>query len=232
MVISDKVPKREEALKYLTNEVLPALPLSVQPSFKDAIDMGGPDVYRAMANQYLTARANTVPGLICVGDSLNMRHPLTGGGMTVGLNDAVLLTKMLSEIPDEDLGNEDIMLDKMLSFHSERKSLDVVLNTLSIALYALFAADNQYLKILQRGCFLYLLRGGDCTNGPIGLLSGLVPDWFVLFKHFFAVAFYACYLNFVDRGILGFPVALYENISVLVTAAFVLFPYLLTELFS
>ena len=36
-------------------------------------------------------------GVMLVGDSYNMRHPLTGGGMTVALHDVVILTRLLSK---------------------------------------------------------------------------------------------------------------------------------------
>lgn len=37
-------------------------------------------------------------GVILVGDAYNMRHPLTGGGMTVGLHDAAILTRLLGDL--------------------------------------------------------------------------------------------------------------------------------------
>ena len=35
-----------------------------------------------------------------LGDAFNMRHPLTGGGMTVALNDIATFKSMLSPLPD------------------------------------------------------------------------------------------------------------------------------------
>ncbi|VEU23926.1 DEKNAAC105183 [Brettanomyces naardenensis] len=229
---SKTLPRRADVLKYLHNDVLPQLPKKLQPSFEAALNKDGQDIYKAMPNQYLTARLNNNPGFICIGDSLNMRHPLTGGGMTVGLNDAVLFLKMIADVKNEDLDNEEIILEKMIDFHNERKSLDVIINTLSIALYTLFAADSRYLTILQRGVFAYFLRGGSCVEEPIGLLSGLIPSIWTLFFNFFAVAFYACRLNIQARGIIGFPLALFENVGVLITASFVLLPLLLKEILS
>lgn len=40
-------------------------------------------------------------GVIMVGDSRNMRHPLTGGGMMVALHDAMLSTEYLAPAEDE-----------------------------------------------------------------------------------------------------------------------------------
>ena len=40
------------------------------------------------------------PGAVILGDAFNMRHPLTGAGMSVALNDALVLREILSNIPE------------------------------------------------------------------------------------------------------------------------------------
>ena len=40
-------------------------------------------------NSWLPPVANEVPGFIVLEDAMNMRHPLTGGGMTVAFNDVL-----------------------------------------------------------------------------------------------------------------------------------------------
>lgn len=62
--------------------------------------------------------------------------------MTVGLNDAVLLARLLDPKSVEDLDDYDLIQEKLTIFHRKRKNLDAVINTLSIALYSLFAADK------------------------------------------------------------------------------------------
>ncbi|ODV80981.1 SE-domain-containing protein [Suhomyces tanzawaensis NRRL Y-17324] len=231
---STKPPSQSngELMDYMTNEVLPALPKETQPSFKNALKGGK---FRVMPNQFLSAmkqgrRENQ--GLILLGDSLNMRHPLTGGGMTVGLNDAVLLAKLLHPKQVADLDDYHSISRQMGQFHRRRKNLDAVVNTLSIALYTLFAADKTSLKILQSGCFRYLSLGGSFLSGPIGLLSGMLPFPMLLFNHFFSVAFYAIYCNFGARGFVLFPLALYEAFETFFTAVIIFTPYLWNELVS
>ena len=41
-------------------------------------------------------KPHTQEGVIVFGDAWNMRHPFTGGGMTVALADVVLLAPMLA----------------------------------------------------------------------------------------------------------------------------------------
>ncbi|KAK7679802.1 Vacuolar calcium ion transporter [Cerrena zonata] len=55
-----------------------------------------------------------------------MRHPLTGGGMTVGINDAALLAKLLCPKQIEDFEDYDILEKKLRQFHVKRKNLDAV----------------------------------------------------------------------------------------------------------
>jgi squalene monooxygenase len=43
---------------------------------------------------------------------------------------------------------------------------------------------------MQEACFAYFQRGGICASGPIRLLAGLTPNYWVLFAHFFAVALF------------------------------------------
>lgn len=222
--------KNDELYKYMMDEILPVLPSGVKKSFVAAVEERK---FRTMPNQYLPALKQGEPhtlGLIMLGDSLNMRHPLTGGGMTVGLNDAVLLARLLHPEQIEEFTDYPLLAQKLSEFHSKRKGLDSVINTLSIALYQLFAADKNSLKILQRGCFEYFMLGGTCVSGPIGLLSGMLPIPVLLFSHFFSVAFYSIYCNFAYRGFTGFPVAFIEAFDTIITAIVLFTPYLWHEL--
>lgn len=211
--------------KYLNETVYGILPECVRPSYKQALVALR---VRIMPNSYLVARRNETPGLVVIGDALNMRHPLTGGGMTVGLNDAALLGTLLAPEQVSDFADSGKVLEQLAAFHYERKALGSVINVLSIALYSLFSADTKHLQILQKGCFQYLQRIPE----PIALLSGLAPEPFTLFRHFFAVAFYSILYNFLENGLVMFPVSVYESILTLYTAIVVFTPYMWAELIS
>ncbi len=132
---------------HLRQHVLPTLPPAVQPAFAAALDRssggGGGGGLRSMPNSFLPPSRNRTPGLILVGDALNMRHPLTGGGMTVALNDAVLLAELLHPRVVPRLDDTSAVLRQMAVFHWRRKHLTSVINILAQALYALFAANGK-----------------------------------------------------------------------------------------
>ena len=124
---------------HLRNVVLPTLPACIKPSFAEALNKP----HRSMANSWLPPTVNRTPGIILLGDALNMRHPLTGGGMTVALNDVLLLRDLLGPKAVPDLTNSKLVLRQMRRFHWKRKNLTSVINILAQALYSLFAANGK-----------------------------------------------------------------------------------------
>ncbi len=130
--------------KHLREMVLPSLPECVKPSFERALDEGK---LRSMPNSFLPPSVNRFPGMVMLGDAMNMRHPLTGGGMTVAFNDVVLLKELLSPEVVPDLGNTKLVIKQMNVFHWRRKGLASVINILAQALYSLFAANGTYARL-------------------------------------------------------------------------------------
>jgi squalene monooxygenase len=55
-------------------------------------------------------------GVLLLGDAYNMRHPLTGGGMSVALNDVQIWRRSLRDIPD--LYDDRVMLQVQDTTHS------------------------------------------------------------------------------------------------------------------
>ncbi|CAI0393537.1 unnamed protein product [Linum tenue] len=53
-----------------------------------------------MPNRSMPAAPYPTPGALLMGDAFNMRHPLTGGGMTVALSDIVVLRNLLRPLKD------------------------------------------------------------------------------------------------------------------------------------
>jgi squalene monooxygenase len=232
---------------HMRTVVVPALPECVRPAFIEAIEASH---IRSMPNSWLPPTVNKTPGMIILGDALNMRHPLTGGGMTVGLNDVVLLSELLGPTNLPQLSDTKSVLKQMKSFHWRRKDVTSVINILAQALYALFAASGNpsplsfnritttnslftgsNLKALQMGCFRYFQFGGNCIDGPVGLLAGIIRNPFVLVYHFFSVAFVAIWVKARMYPLIVQPFFyLFGGVSIFATAVKVIGPYILAEL--
>jgi flavin-dependent dehydrogenase len=93
-------------------------------------------------------------GMLLVGDAFNMRHPLTGGGMTVAFNDAVLLRDYLGPerlgAGKEGLEDWGRVSEGVREWFWKRKEVSGVVNVLSMALYSLFGgADGTYTSHLS-----------------------------------------------------------------------------------
>ncbi|KAI0216778.1 Squalene epoxidase [Massospora cicadina] len=187
--------------EYLLERVAASLPDQIRPSFVSAVKRHRP---RVMPNCMLSPSSLIGSGLIVGGDAFNMRHPLTGGGMTVALTDVVKLRELISTLPSEIPCGPEACLQKAPG----RSSSSAVINVLACALYRLFQSENGNWRVLQlfthrdpsllrlqEGCFEYFKLGGVCVAGPVGFLSGIDCNLLHLVYHFFRVCLFAQYLQ-------------------------------------
>lgn len=72
-----------------------------------------------MPNRSMPAAPLPTPGALLMGDAFNMRHPLTGGGMTVALSDIVVLQNLLK--PLRNLNDAPALCKYLESFYTLRK---------------------------------------------------------------------------------------------------------------
>ncbi|RWW87528.1 hypothetical protein BHE74_00003642 [Ensete ventricosum] len=93
------------------------IPAQLHDPFISAIDKGN---IRTMANRSMPAAPHPTPGALLMGDAFNMRHPLTGGGMTVALSDIVVLHNLLK--PLRDLHDVSSLCKYLESFYTLRKT--------------------------------------------------------------------------------------------------------------
>uniref|UniRef100_A0A8C4FCQ8 Squalene monooxygenase n=1 Tax=Dicentrarchus labrax TaxID=13489 RepID=A0A8C4FCQ8_DICLA len=211
--------------EYMAEKIYPQLPEHLKEPFMVALQN---DRLRSMPASFLPPSPVNKPGVLLLGDAYNMRHPLTGGGMSVALNDVRIWRSLLQNIPD--LSDDRAMLQAKKKFHWERKSShSFVVNVLAQALYELFAATDNNLHELRKACFQYFKLGGECIAGPIGLLSVLTPKPMTLIGHFFAVALYAIYFNFKSESWSTKPRALFKSGAILYRACTVMFPLIYSE---
>lgn len=226
-------PAAGGARGYIRDVVVPALPEELRPCVLGALEDG--KLPKSMPNSWLPPTRQKANGLVVLGDAMNMRHPLTGGGMTVALNDVVTLTGLLAPEKVPSLGDVPAVQGAMDAFHWRRKRYTSIINVLAQALYSLFAADSRQLRALRRGCFGYFSRG--ITEEPAGLLGGVLHDPWVLTRHFFAVAFLGIWMNAVQLvtssralGLFMVPVAIVDAVMILWRACVVFLPVVWEEL--
>ncbi|KAF5731882.1 Squalene monooxygenase [Tripterygium wilfordii] len=223
-VPGQKVPSvsNGEMAHYLKTVVAHQVPAEVHEAFISAIEKGN---VRTMTNRSMPASPHPTPGALLMGDAFNMRHPLTGGGMTVALSDVRVLRDLLR--PLDDLKDAAALSKYLESFYTLRKPMASTINTLAGALYKVFSASpDPARKEMRQACFDYLSLGGVFSNGPISLLSGLNPRPLILVLHFFAVAIYG-----VGQLLLPFPSAnrVWMAARLISGAAGIIFPIIKAE---
>lgn len=174
-------PKKNGCLRqYLHHTVLPQLPSSMREPFLLALDE---NKFKAMPNMMMPSKPLRKAGAVLLGDSLNMRHPLTGGGMTVALTDVQLLGNLLLGIGN--FANRHEVSSAVNEFYSRRHASVATINILADALYEVMSEPD-----LKKACFNYLKKGSGFVDAPISILSAVSRNKNLLVRKFFAVALF------------------------------------------
>lgn len=120
--------------RHFRDIVAPQLPDVSRPAFLAALATQEP---HCMGNRHLPAERLTRAGAVLLGDSWNMRHPLTGGGMTVALKDTEMLWRALRG-RDLQTANASDLAAAIAAFQTQRGNHASTINILANALYRVF----------------------------------------------------------------------------------------------
>lgn len=176
---SSTPPRRgPEIYNYLKDNILPYLPLKMKASFEAAMEEGK---FKIMANHYMPAKPIVKEGAVLLGDALNMRHPLTGGGLTAVFADIYLLSTHLLSLANFE--NQALLKEKTALYYKERHLANANVNILANALYGVMSNP-----LLKEAVYEYLKKGGKQSQMPLRLLAGIERDHKTLIKYFFSVA--------------------------------------------
>lgn len=97
--------------------------------------------YRTMPMSFMAAAPVIRRGVLCLGDALNIRHPVTVSGMSVAFKDVLTLHELVRHITD--LGDYKAVESAARQFYLRRKANhSFVINVLSMALFEIFTATN------------------------------------------------------------------------------------------
>ncbi|TAK64802.1 FAD-dependent monooxygenase [Methylobacter sp.] len=194
---AEQLPKKQLIQTHLDVNVTPYIPDCMRNSYQQALQEGG---FKVMPNHYMAAKPIIRKGAVLLGDALNMRHPLTGGGLTAVFSDIQILSAHLLAMPD--FSNTDLIHEKIEAYYRERQHANANLNILANALYGVMSND-----LLKTAVFKYLQCGGMNAQESISMLAGLNRNHYTLMKQFcFLTAFGAC--NLVQHSISNLPKAL------------------------
>lgn len=163
----------EKMSRFMLDEVLPILPESFHPSFKRAVAKAD---FKVMPNHYMQARAFRQDGVVLLGDSLNMRHPLTGGGMTACFWDIFTLKEALEKV---ELSDSSALKNALKNYYNNRTNRVGTINILADSLYLVFKDAD-----LKDLVYNYLKKGGQNAIVPLSLIAGLNRNKKTLVRHF------------------------------------------------
>jgi len=173
-----KNKKNEEIAIFLNDVIGPQMPETLREAFYNSVSSGN---FKTKPTVTLSAKPTINKGAILLGDTLNMRHPVTGAGMTVALSEVKILGKQILKLGS--LANEKKTEKALKYFYKTRKKENASMNILAFALYQIFLHPA-----LRKACFNYLKKGGNFSLEPMSILSGISRNYMLLLKHFFAVS--------------------------------------------
>jgi squalene monooxygenase len=191
-------PPLKELVRWMRAEIRPQMPDAYHVAFDaelERADKGETGVVRSMPSFHQPPKFPYRRGVVGIGDHGNSRHPLTGGGMTCALRDALHLANDLKAIPD--LADGDAVHAATLRFLRRRTFFTSVVNILSWALHGVFRGP----WAMRDACFGYFRRGGVCVAAPMAFLAGTNSSLVDLGHHYFrTMAFGASDIIFGPLG--------------------------------
>ena len=192
----EQLPRKALLQAHLDTNVTPYIPECMRSSYEQALQTGG---FKVMPNHYMAAKPIIRKGAVMLGDALNMRHPLTGGGLTAVFSDIQILSAHLLAMPD--FSNIDLIHEKIEAYYRDRQRANANLNILANALYGVMSN-----ALLKTAVFKYLQCGGTNAQESIAILAGLNRNHYSLIKQFLSLAVFGAY-DLMRQNVANLPKA-------------------------
>ncbi len=182
----EKPPKFNADFKqFLLDTFEAVMPEVVRDCFVAAVQEGH---FKLFPNHRLPAAPLKKKGAVLLGDALNMRHPLTGGGMTAVFADVKNLAENLSAVTD--FFDTKAVGRAVQKYYATRHLGTQTTNILADGLYGVV-----YNPALRRAFFEYVGRGSRYAEETMAILAGLNRDKKLLLTHFLGMARYGTAQN-------------------------------------
>lgn len=155
-------PKGKANLKaFVAERYTPFLPQPLRAAMLRALEQHGVE---GCANQAVYTQQCAVRGAVLVGDAGGCSHPLTAGGMTIGMNDVVQLVDVLER---HGTGEAALLEYQRLRYRFARTR-----EIFTEALYEIFRGLDAGSLALQSGIFRYWRSSERSRRASMGILSG------------------------------------------------------------
>lgn len=167
--IAGEVPRNLN--DYLMQSVYPAMPDHHKESFCEAVQNIN---FKVLPADYLPAATLNKSGVLLLGDAYNIRHPLTGGGMSIILSDIAIWRNLLQNIPW--LDNYEAILQAKKKFYWLRKmNCTFVMNISAELTYQMFSATDSTTVFVRKACFEYCNFGEKYSQKSAQMYGMLTP---------------------------------------------------------
>lgn len=137
-VVNDEVPENMSIKDYMMQHFYPKLPPVLRKPFQEALER---EKLKSMPCTTLHPTPMKYSGVLILGDAWNMRHPLTGGGMTVAFSDTLLVAKLLRDV--KDLSEKSVLDRVMKQLYEKRLGVSRPINMLAYALYCVLRGADR-----------------------------------------------------------------------------------------
>ncbi|OJA19700.1 hypothetical protein AZE42_08385 [Rhizopogon vesiculosus] len=235
MMVELKNPPPADLKEHILQNIIPQLPSSIRAPILHAVETTR---IRRVPHYYLPPSkqgSGTKPGAFLLGDAVNMRHPLTAGGMTVALHDVVLLSDLMMNI--ENFGNWKEVSAVLGKWSNMRKPLASTINTMSMCWAGVFAGDSEAFTILQDGAFNHFGQHPEYVSELMSLAAGITHDPGLLAQYSLNMTYHAILSLFTQPQpgqkspppIYEYPMLLLKALSVIWTVLMVFAPVMWAE---
>ncbi|KAI0431644.1 squalene epoxidase-domain-containing protein [Xylaria sp. FL1042] len=218
--------------EHIRTRVIPKLPSGVHLAAEKAL---AEDRLKSMSSSWMPPCQTQARGVLLLGDAHNIRNPATASGMTMGLNDVVVLSELVHPSRVSSLQDYAAVKREVSEFRRRRRSYSLVLNIMAQTIYLLVPNDDDDRRIFQGGFVAYARSDEGRMEELAALLSGVLPSPRTLYYHLAAIVLFSIRLHIQKQYVISTwsaAVAVMHCLVAFVKLILMSLPYVLPELLA